>query len=48
MNQAAQLVQLLARELPVAVIGLGYVGLPLAVCLAKRFHVIGFDIDSDK
>jgi UDP-N-acetyl-D-glucosamine/UDP-N-acetyl-D-galactosamine dehydrogenase len=28
----------------IAVIGLGYVGLPLAVALAKHFPVIGFDI----
>jgi UDP-N-acetyl-D-glucosamine/UDP-N-acetyl-D-galactosamine dehydrogenase len=37
--------RLLARETSVAVVGLGYVGLPLAACLAKRFRVIGFDID---
>ncbi len=30
----------------VAVIGLGYVGLPLAVHLAKHFPVIGIDIDA--
>lgn len=29
----------------VAVIGLGYVGLPLAVALARHFPVTGFDID---
>ncbi|MCB1641050.1 MAG: hypothetical protein KDI37_04900, partial [Xanthomonadales bacterium] len=29
----------------VAVIGMGYVGLPLAVALAEHFDVIGFDID---
>jgi UDP-N-acetyl-D-galactosamine dehydrogenase len=28
----------------VAVIGLGYVGLPLAVCLSEHFRTIGFDI----
>lgn len=32
----------------IAVIGLGYVGIPLAVALAKKFSVIGFDINSDK
>ena len=32
-------------EVRVAVIGLGYVGLPLAVHLARRFPVVGFDID---
>jgi UDP-N-acetyl-D-glucosamine/UDP-N-acetyl-D-galactosamine dehydrogenase len=30
----------------IAVIGLGYVGLPLAVALSRRYHVTGFDIDS--
>ena len=29
----------------IAVIGLGYVGLPLAVALAKHFPTTGFDID---
>lgn len=29
----------------IAVIGLGYVGLPLAVALAKHFDVMGYDID---
>ncbi|MFC3676058.1 nucleotide sugar dehydrogenase [Ferrovibrio xuzhouensis] len=33
---------------PIAVIGLGYVGLPLAVTLAKHFPVLGFDIDADR
>src|SRR3990170_1642683 len=32
----------------IAVIGLGYVGLPLAVALAEHFEVIGFDLDSDR
>lgn len=32
----------------VAVIGLGYVGLPLAVALCRRHEVIGFDIDSGR
>ncbi|MEA3029362.1 MAG: UDP-N-acetyl-D-glucosamine/UDP-N-acetyl-D-galactosamine dehydrogenase [Sphingomonadales bacterium] len=30
----------------IAVVGLGYVGLPLAVALARHFETIGFDIDS--
>jgi len=29
----------------IAIIGLGYVGLPLAVAFSKRFEVIGFDIN---
>ena len=32
----------------IAIIGLGYVGLPLAVSFAKKLSVIGFDIDSKK
>ncbi|MFN3583231.1 nucleotide sugar dehydrogenase [Phenylobacterium sp.] len=29
----------------IAVLGLGYVGLPLAVAFAQRFEVVGFDVD---
>lgn len=32
----------------IVVIGLGYVGLPLAHSLSKKFRVIGFDISSEK
>ena len=35
-----------SRRAAVAVIGLGYVGLPLAVALAKKFRVVGFDISA--
>ena len=35
-----------ATTMRVAVVGLGYVGLPLAVALAKRFDTIGLDIDT--
>jgi len=37
-----------SRQGELAVVGLGYVGLPLACCLAKRFRVVGFDINRDK
>ena len=30
----------------IAVVGLGYVGLPLAVALAKHFPVLGYDLDA--
>ena len=30
----------------VAVVGLGYVGLPLAVAFARHFNVIGFDLNA--
>ena len=32
----------------IVVIGLGYVGLPLAVALARKFETIGFDIDGGR
>ncbi len=38
-----------ARQARVGVIGLGYVGLPLAVALAKAgLHVVGIDLDASK
>ena len=33
---------------PVVVVGLGYVGLPLAVALAKHGAVLGFDISGER
>ncbi|MGI8526599.1 MAG: nucleotide sugar dehydrogenase [Pseudolabrys sp.] len=35
-------------NLKIAVIGLGYVGLPLAVYLARHFPVVGFDTDATR
>ncbi len=35
----------LNQAMKVAIFGLGYVGMPLAVALAKTFDAIGFDID---
>ena len=32
----------------IAVIGLGYVGLPLAVEFAKKYPVVGFDINKNR
>ena len=32
----------------IAIIGLGYVGLPLAVAFANKYSVIGFDINADR
>jgi UDP-N-acetyl-D-glucosamine/UDP-N-acetyl-D-galactosamine dehydrogenase len=37
--------QLLKKEKTIAVIGLGYVGLPIALEFARHFRVIGFDIN---
>jgi UDP-N-acetyl-D-galactosamine dehydrogenase len=35
----------LPQQPKIAVIGLGYVGLPLAVALSRHFDVLGFDVD---
>jgi UDP-N-acetyl-D-glucosamine/UDP-N-acetyl-D-galactosamine dehydrogenase len=35
-------------DVRIGVIGLGYVGLPLAVYLARHFPVVGFDIDRER
>ncbi|MFZ4056727.1 MAG: nucleotide sugar dehydrogenase [Ferruginibacter sp.] len=40
--------ELLNKEKTLAVIGLGYVGLPIALEFAKRIKVIGFDINADR
>ena len=32
----------------IAIIGLGYVGLPLAVAFAKKYNVVGFDINAKR
>jgi len=40
--------ELLSKEKKIAVIGLGYVGLPIAIEFAKKFSVIGFDISSER
>ncbi len=39
---------LIGKKDKIAVIGLGYVGLPLAVHLSRHFSVIGFDLKSDR
>ena len=40
--------QLLAKQTKLSVIGLGYVGLPIALEFAKKIQVIGFDIKEDR
>ncbi len=32
----------------IGIIGLGYVGLPLALAFAKKYRVIGFDINAER
>src|SRR6266702_4347711 len=36
------------NEPRVAIVGLGYVGLSTAACLATKFHVTGIDLDKNK
>ena len=36
------------KHLNVAIIGLGYVGLPLAIAFSKKFNAIGFDINEQR
>ncbi len=40
--------KLQAKEEALSVIGLGYVGLPLAVEFAKKYNVIGYDVNREK
>lgn len=39
---------MLTPEKKIAVIGLGYVGLPLAAAFAEKYHVVGFDINLNR
>src|SRR5699024_3094733 len=36
------------KNVNIAVIGLGYVGLPLAIEFAKKYNVLGFDINQNR
>ena len=36
------------KQLKIAVVGLGYVGLPLLISLSKKFDVVGFDNSENK
>ena len=40
--------QLLNKETKLAVIGLGYVGLPIALAFAKKIGVVGFDMNAER
>jgi UDP-N-acetyl-D-galactosamine dehydrogenase len=40
--------ELAEKDEIVAVVGLGYVGLPLALALGRHYEVVGFDIQSDR
>ena len=36
------------EKIKIGVIGLGYVGLPLAIEFSKKYEVIGFDVNSKR
>ena len=40
--------KIVAREEKLSLVGLGYVGMPIAVAFARKVDVIGFDINSSK
>ncbi|PLR85061.1 nucleotide sugar dehydrogenase [Bacillus canaveralius] len=40
--------RLVTREEKISLIGLGYVGMPIAVAFAKKAKVIGFDVNKEK
>jgi UDP-N-acetyl-D-galactosamine dehydrogenase len=40
--------QLIQKETKIAVIGLGYVGLPIALEFARKIQVVGFDINQER
>ncbi len=40
--------QLISGKASLSLIGLGYVGLPIAVAFAKKIQVVGFDVNADK
>lgn len=40
--------KLISREEKLSLVGLGYVGMPIAVSFAKHINVIGFDLNSEK
>ncbi len=40
--------KILKKEVKISLIGLGYVGMPIAVAFAKKVNVIGFDISKAK
>ena len=40
--------ELLDKKTKLSLIGLGYVGLPIALEFAKKISVIGFDISEDR
>ena len=48
LDKSVFLKKLNAREASIGVVGLGYVGLPLAVALSHRFSVTGYDVSEER
>lgn len=48
MDPSAFLEKLRSGDASIAIVGLGYVGLPLAVALAHRFRVVGYDVSAER
>ena len=40
--------KIVSGEEKIALVGLGYVGMPIAVAFAKKVKVIGYDLNSEK
>ena len=40
--------EIISKKAKIAIIGLGYVGLPIALEFAKKASVIGFDINAER
>ena len=38
----------MTEKYKIAIVGLGYVGLPLAILFSRKYHVVGFDIDKNR
>lgn len=47
-NQMNLYEKLLNKQEKIAVIGLGYVGMPLAIAFAKKVDVIGYDFNKKR
>ena len=48
LDKSVFLKKLNAREAAIGVVGLGYVGLPLAVALSRHYRVVGYDISEER
>lgn len=40
--------ELIEKKVKLSLIGLGYVGMPIAIAFAKNLDVIGYDVNREK